>query len=201
MPEAPYSPEISIPVPKAIDAIRKRLEGDIEYRHLMGITPTAAERLQRDAEGLATKTVRGDILLDPSVPEDAKILDEVSINSRKLKAWLDSRGLRDFMNEVYTLDTDASPNLPPSEHTADDRIVELMASHPDFDASYRLFRDRTFQLDIDFVNRVRNVGPQYRSGRQKLDGGMTKEEAEIILAYSEDFLSHPRRPLQLPKSA
>ena len=187
-PDAPGN----IPVSSAIDAIRERLTGEIHIRNLHGTSLSAEDRSLRDAEGGASKAGRWDETLSPDDKEQKAIINGAISDSRKLKAWLDTRNLGEFDNGAYHLETDPSQTIPGAKPPAESRVIDLMLSTPEFDLNYIFYRDGTFDLRLDFTEAVGDQRPQYRSGRQSIYDGMTTEEAEIVRVYTQDFLDTAR---------
>ena len=179
----------SAPVPEIVYEIRKRLAGEIGIRRMQGTALTPEERFHRSEEGFSSKTGRSEEILSMENDKEKERIQATIANTHKLKGWLTSRGLKSFDNGAYHLETDPIQNGQ-SERPIDDlRTIDLTVTTPEFDLVYKLYHDRTFEVQIDYTQWLANQRPQYRSGKRSIFENLTSEEAEIIGFYAHDFLN------------
>lgn len=131
-------------------------------------------------------------ILLPGEDEQRKKIDATVTNSHRLKAWLTSRGLLEFDNGVYRLDTDPPRGNTDENPPDNSRTIGLSVTHPDFDLNYTLYRDRSFELEIDYTKWASGQRPQFRTGRKSIYKDLTDDEADIIGFYTAQFLDTPR---------
>lgn len=190
--EIPTSLTPSTPVPFAIEVIHNRLVGELNIRQLHNTSLTPEERTLRDVNEVSSSAVRSEEILNIANPEEEAIINATIINSRRIKGWMNSRGLTKYDDGEYHVETDPGQNIPGAKPPEDSRVVEMMIYTPDFDLNYSFFGNSTFDLRIDYTKRESGERPQYRSGRHSIHDGMTSEEAEIIGIYLKDFFETPR---------
>lgn len=180
------------PRPYPLAAIQDRLLGLTKLRKQEGTAETPEDVVHRDAFEASTSAVRSEEILHIGNPIDEIIINATTINSNMVRAWMDTRGLADYEDGPISVQTDPSPQVPGARVSQDSRVVELEVNVPDYQLTYALFRDSTFDLRIDFARWETDYILRYRSGRQPIHDGMTVEEAEVIGSYLQYFLETPR---------
>lgn len=58
-----------------------------------------------------------------------------------LRAWLNTRGVREFDDGTYHLETDLSQSIPGAKPPEESRVIDLTLPTPEFDLGYIFYQN------------------------------------------------------------